>query len=213
MHVTLDNVYSQNIPDIVYKNEIDILYKIIPNDSKGNCLFESISYGLYGSSNNHLQCRVNVCNYYKTYNPKNINNTDLETRLSFNIDDDDHYIKVGNLSEWGQETDILVSSIIYKVIIVVFSSIKDNMYHVLKYCPVGAIKIIYLRYNGYNHYEAMIPTEHSPKPIDNQETKLWRLKSKISRKRFSKLSLENDRKRKRTRKSHKYCKTLKITYH
>ena len=166
--------------------------KIKATSAGGNCLFHSLSHLLrqkYPQKAREItstRIRKDICDYYeKTFrSEKSVSEalqdlskgSEIEQRLfklytfyleddTFILNDDDaqHQENICKKGEWGEEADIVVACIIYKVNIVVFSLLPPNkgkkskyLIFTYKHSHGGRTFYLHLKMDGSSsHYESM----------------------------------------------------------
>jgi len=152
-------------------------YTVLENAADGNCLFLSIAQ--LDPRRNHRELRKAVCDYYKTFDPEGQYPPDsLEEKLqiAYITDNTEYHRTTGrelkvkhdkrickNL-EYAGIMDIIVLCIIIQKNVLLFSRTDDDSegadiepYSFGAYEHSPGAETLLIRFNGTNHYEALIP--------------------------------------------------------
>ena len=161
------------------KSEVTKLFHIEPNAAEGNCLFNSMGEVLFGDENKDIEIRAQVCNVYQIIDalvadaPENDILQKIQlTMLADPVDDDGrlHAESVCDDFVYGNMGDVLICSLLFECNIMLFSSNRKSMFNITPLLNPNAKFTIYLKFNGKDHYEAMLPKNHfNPAYIDMQE--------------------------------------------
>ena len=157
----ITNRHNLKQVDEPYVNANFIINK---NAGEGNCLF----YSIYQYVDvDPAVLRQMLCDFYKKYENDNnyMNLSDIQKNsIFFDSDDlDNHRKKICNNGEYGSHTDLILISIILKITIIYFSYNKERKtYTIDVYCNDEECKntnknVVYIKYNGSNHFESMQP--------------------------------------------------------
>ena len=169
MVLTIDDINNisedtQFTREEIDREVIDKLFLIKQNNADGNCLFESVSQCLHNNMSKSSKYRKLVCDFYKTFENRNIypagsfEETIFLALLVFNNDNNDqtdHSIKICQNKIYVNTADIHILANKLKINIFIFF-VKENI-RIIPYLVPNSSTNIYLKYNGINHYEALLP--------------------------------------------------------
>jgi len=177
---------SKNSHGIIPKRKFNTLFKILPADDDGNCLFYSIEQ--LHSEFDFSELRNAVCEYYKNfdkdgYYPENSIKYYLQIQMISDNEEEDGTLHQDNIcvdQEWAGIMDVIALTDILKTNIVVMIMRKEG-YTVQPFIYNERAKTIFVKFNGKNHFEPLLPkfdvktpsaTYSSPKSISSQTRKL-----------------------------------------
>ena len=145
-------------------------FRVIPNNTDGNCLFESIAHLLMGSreSENDIitagEIREMVGNFYRDFDrdicyPE----TTIEYAIKIgnlfdNIDDEmAHDYNIWNDKVWASMTDVLICALIFEININLYKYVPETNTYCLEQIKsqYNFTNTVNLLYNGVNHFEAL----------------------------------------------------------
>jgi len=169
---------NKNNHGIISKRIFSTLFEILPAEDDGNCLFYSIEQ--LDSKYDYKQLRDAVCKYYKhfdteaTYPEDSIKERLQIQMISDNIDDDGrlHQNKICRDRIWAGVMDVIALTDILKINIVLMIMRKEG-YTVQPFMYKKNAKTIFVKYNGVNHFEPLLPLFEvkSPSKTLSPETK------------------------------------------
>ncbi len=163
LNESLDLLESlKNNKGILSFEDFDELFEIIPVNGDGNCLFYSIE--ILNSKFTYSQLRDKVCDYYKMFRPSFRYKVDsLKYQLSFLMKYDNkendgtfHRENICKDHEWASVMDIIAIALILENNIILMNKNLDG-YSIQPYILGPKFKTIFIKYNGINHFEALLP--------------------------------------------------------
>lgn len=157
---------NKNSHGIITKAKFNKLFEILPAVDDGNCLFSSIEQ-LTSNYDLH-ELRQMVCEYYKNFDkdktyPNNSPKSYLQIQMiSDNEEEDDdgnpqlHENSICIDFNWAGIMDVIALTDILKVNIVLMIMGKQG-YTTQPYVYNKRGKTIFVKYNGKNHFEPLLP--------------------------------------------------------
>ena len=153
---------NKNTNGIIGKKIFKTLFEILPAGDDGNCLFYSVEQ--LDSTYNYKDLRKEVCDYYKHFDTEGSYPQDsIKERLqiqmiSDNIDDDGrlHQNKICRDRVWSGIMDVIALTDILRINIVLIIMRKEG-YTAQPYMYKENAKTIFVKYNGINHFEPLLP--------------------------------------------------------
>lgn len=144
-------------------NEFNEKFLIMVNQEDGNCLFESMSNLV---NEHHTIIRQKVFNFYKTFDrTQKYDHHTIEYAIVLGLTFDNvdgefkHEEFIGFDNVWASMTDILVTSLLYKVEINIYKYdevINKYIVDKVKY-QYKNYRELHILYSNNNHFEALIP--------------------------------------------------------
>jgi hypothetical protein len=184
---------NKNSNGVIPKTTFGDLFEILPAVDDGNCLFSSIEQ--LTSKYNLDELRQLVCTYYKDFDkegtyPANSPKANLQIQMiSDNEEEDDdgnpqlHEDSICNDFQWAGIMDVIALTYILKVNIILMIMGRQG-YTVQPYIYNTRSKTIFVKYNGVDHFEPLLPLFEvkSPSVISNVSlTERMRTRSKSKR--------------------------------
>ena len=156
----LDN--SKTEQGIIPKRKFNTLFKILPAEDDGNCLFYSIEQ--LDTQFDYNELRNAVCKYYKSFHENDeYNEETIEYKLQMQMiadDDEDngtlHQDNICNDLEWAGVMDVIALTDILKLNIILMI-MNSTGYIVQPFIYNQRAKTIFIKYNGINHFEPLLP--------------------------------------------------------
>jgi hypothetical protein len=172
--MNLDEVFNlldqnKNKQNIIPKTKFNHLFEILPAHDDGNCLFYSVEQ--LDSQLDFNGLRNSVCEYYKSFNKngdyaENSIKHKLQMQMIADNEEDDgtlHQDNICNNLEWAGVMDVIALTEILKVnIILMIMSSKG--YTVQPFIYNQRAKTIFIKYNGTNHFEPLLPNFNIKSP-------------------------------------------------
>lgn len=176
----------KNSHGIIPKRKFNTLFEILPAHDDGNCLFYSIEQ--LNSTFDFSELRNKVCEYYKNFDkyknyPENSIKAALQIQMISDNEEDDGTLHEDNIcvdQEWAGIMDVIALTDILKTNIIMMIMRKEG-YTVQPYIYNDRAKIIFVKFNGKNHFEPLLPkfdvkspsiVQSSNKSISSQTRKL-----------------------------------------
>lgn len=186
----LDSV--KNSHGIIPKRKFNTLFEILHAHDDGNCLFYSIEQ--LNSKYNFSELRNALCQYYKNFDKygnyrENSIKQYLQIQMISDNEEEDGTLHEDNIcvdQEWAGIMDVIALTDILKTNIVMMIMRKEG-YTVQPYIYNDRAKTIFIKYNGKNHFEPLLPkfdikspsinysspkSESKPKSISSQTRRL-----------------------------------------
>ena len=161
MPTTVEQI-NQIVDDTkVSKRTVDQLFTILKNDADGNCLFYSISQSLHGNQSKAGTYRKYVCDFYRTFDQDRTYPMDsLEEKIQLAMlgTEKTHAKIICKELKWAHYIDIIILAKLLNIKIIVFARNNElQSYSMGAFTTQTPKHIVYLHYNGRDHYEALIP--------------------------------------------------------
>lgn len=166
---TISLLQSYMVNNAIPDNTFDTLFTVLENNADGNCLFESVEQ--INDIFTHAQLRRLVCDYYKSFDKNKIyDNDSLENHLQIQMigDNTEFHARTGKelkrthekricvSREYAGMMDIMViAMILHSNIVLLIANEHDYTVHPIK--VANDAPIMFIKFNGINHYEALIP--------------------------------------------------------
>jgi hypothetical protein len=153
---------SKNKQGTIPKRKFNTLFEIIPAGDDGNCLFYSVEQ--LDSQFDYEGLRNSVCNYYKKFHEHDeYDENSIKYRLQMQMiaDDDEHdgtlhQDNICNDLEWAGIMDVISLTDILKLNIILML-MNSSGYTVQPFIYNQRAKTIFIKYNGINHFEPLLP--------------------------------------------------------
>lgn len=157
---TLDDL--KNSKGVIPKKEFNKFFEILEAGDDGNCLFYSIEQ--LNSKYNFIELRHHLCQYYRSFDkdgnyPEDSIKAKLQMQMLADNEEDDgqlHEEVICNDNEWGGVMDVIALTDILKTSIVLFS-MTNTGYTMQPYIYSDRAPTIFVKYNGKNHFEPLLP--------------------------------------------------------
>ena len=170
---SIDDINNLTTDMQISQAVVNTLFSIKKNGADGNCLFYSVSQSLHNNQSKAKNYRKLACDFYKKFDTTSQFSEDsLENKIKMSIlghvgEDENHSTEICKNLEYANYTDIFILADILKINIFIFHYIDRscNIYPILN--PNGS-RNIYVKYNGVDHYEAMIPKKQPTIPTPSR---------------------------------------------
>ena len=155
------NTYK-NEKEIISKRYFNKFFEILKAGDDGNCLFYSIEqlHPKYDFS----ELREQLCEYYKSFNkeleyPEDSLHAKLQMQMMIDNEEEDGRLHENIICENGEYAgvmDVMALTDILKTNIILFNMTKGG-YTIQPYIYKKTAKTIFIKYNGINHFEPLLP--------------------------------------------------------
>lgn len=175
MNTTLEQI-SQIVDDTqVSERTVNHLFTILQNGADGNCLFYSIHQSLHGNQSDGRTYRKMICDFYKTFDKKQTYPMDsLEEKIQIAMlgTPKTHAKKICTNFEFAHYIDVIILAKLLNIKILVF--VRNNAlktYSVGSFATRAPEHIVYLHYNGVDHFEALVQSRVQSRQVLQQRAK------------------------------------------
>lgn len=195
---------NKNTHGIMPKKKFNTLFEILPAGDDGNCLFYSIEQ--LNSRYNYSELRLALCEYYKDFDvygdyPENSVKQKLQIQMISDNEEENgtlHQDNICNDQEWGGIMDVIAITDILKINIFVMIMRKEG-YTVQSYIYRPTAKTIFIKYNGRDHFEPLLPKFDVKSPTSSGKSHTATAKSVSSETRRMIEDIDKGRGKKSTR--------------
>jgi len=202
---TISLLQSYMVNNTIPDDKFNTLFTVLENNADGNCLFESVEQ-LVGINNistaaksTAANLRKQVCDYYKSFDKEKIYDEDsLEGKLKIqmSVDNAEFHARTGKelkrlhekricvSKEYAGMMDIMVIAMILRSnIVLLIANEHDFTVHPIKFA--NDAPIMFIKFNGEDHYEALIPNNEALIPNSSGHGGSMRKHRSLSRSRSS----------------------------
>ena len=156
------NTYK-NDKEIISKRNFNKFFEILEAGDDGNCLFYSIEQ--LHPKYDFRELREQLCEYYKTFHvndeyPEDSLHAKLQMQMMIDNEEEEdgtlHEENICKNGEWASIMDVIALTDILKTNIILFNMTKGG-YTIQPFIYKKTAKTIFIKYNGINHFEPLIP--------------------------------------------------------
>lgn len=194
---TISLLQSYMVNNTIPDNTFNTLFTVLENNANGNCLFESVEQ--INNIFTPAQLRRLVCDYYKSFDKEKIydeDSLDGKLKIQMSVDNAEFHARTGKElkrlhekricvpKEYAGMMDIMViAMILHSNIVLLIANEHDFTVHPIK--VANDAPIMFIKFNGINHYEALIPNNEALIPNSSGHGGSMRKHSSLSRSRSS----------------------------